>query len=174
MFQTTVPPCRWWMGISGLLPALKTTRKTRHPSEFRGQTIAVDAYVFLRDGISYRKASTQVCVIFFLFHLVSSYPDMSTMLCIVWGCFGILLSNRRVLSSTVDLCLLRGGQNLNAEGREENLSHGKALAAQAKHPQAWECFVKRIDVTPQMAYQYIKVWFPSLSGRLTTDPSPVS
>ena len=57
--------------------------------------------------------------------------------------------------------------------REENLSRGKALFAQAKRSKAREYFVKCIDVTPQMAYQYIKVWVLNLSGGMTTDTSPV-
>lgn len=41
--------------------------------------------------------------------------------------------------------------------REENLARGKALAAQGKHSQAREFYLKCIDVTPQMAFQFIKV-----------------
>lgn len=40
--------------------------------------------------------------------------------------------------------------------REDNRQRGKAFLAQGKHTQARECFVKCIDVTPQMAYQFIK------------------
>lgn len=39
------------MGIQGLLPALKSIQNTRHLSEFSGQTIAVDAYVWLHKGV---------------------------------------------------------------------------------------------------------------------------
>jgi exonuclease 1 len=39
------------MGISGLLPALKSIQKQRHLSEFAGHTIAVDGYVWLHRGI---------------------------------------------------------------------------------------------------------------------------
>jgi exonuclease-1 len=39
------------MGIAGLLPALKSIQKTKHLSEFKGQTIAVDAYVWLHKGV---------------------------------------------------------------------------------------------------------------------------
>ena len=49
--------------------------------------------------------------------------------------------------------------------REENLSRANALAAQGKQSQAREYYVKCIDVTPQMAYQLIKV-------RTTVRPSP--
>ncbi len=41
--------------------------------------------------------------------------------------------------------------------REENLARGKALAAEGKHAQAREFYVKCVDVTPQMAFQVIKV-----------------
>jgi exonuclease-1 len=43
--------------------------------------------------------------------------------------------------------------------REENLSRGNALAIQGKHREARECYVKCVDVTPQMAYQFIKARF---------------
>ena len=39
------------MGISGLLTVLKPIQVTRHLSEFAGQTLAVDAYVWLHRGI---------------------------------------------------------------------------------------------------------------------------
>lgn len=38
------------MGISGLLPLLKSIQRQRHLSEFGGQTVAVDAYVWLHRG----------------------------------------------------------------------------------------------------------------------------
>ena len=41
--------------------------------------------------------------------------------------------------------------------RDENLARGNALAAQGKHSQAREFYIKSIDVTPQMAFQFIKV-----------------
>lgn len=41
--------------------------------------------------------------------------------------------------------------------RKEALARANALAAQGKHAQAREHYVKCVDVTPQMAYQLIKV-----------------
>ena len=38
------------MGITGLLPLLKDIQRSRHLSEYAGQTIAVDAYVWLHRG----------------------------------------------------------------------------------------------------------------------------
>ena len=37
--------------------------------------------------------------------------------------------------------------------RDENLARATALTAQGKLSQARECYVKCVDVTPQMAYQ---------------------
>ena len=39
------------MGISGLLPLLKSIHKNKHLSEFAGKTVAVDAYVWLHKGV---------------------------------------------------------------------------------------------------------------------------
>lgn len=41
--------------------------------------------------------------------------------------------------------------------RQENREKGMALAHQGRHSEARECFVKAVDVTPEMAYQLIKV-----------------
>jgi exonuclease 1 len=39
------------MGISGLLPLLKPIQVNKHLSEFSGQTLAIDAYVWLHRGV---------------------------------------------------------------------------------------------------------------------------
>lgn len=51
----------------------------------------------------------------------------------------------------------KGTETSRKQKRDENLANGNALAAQGKHSQARECYVKCIDVTPQMAFQLIKV-----------------
>lgn len=38
------------MGISGLIPILKDASKSKHISEYKGQTLAIDAYVLLHRG----------------------------------------------------------------------------------------------------------------------------
>lgn len=47
-------------------------------------------------------------------------------------------------------------ENDRKQRREENLAKAKALTAQGKHTQAREFYLKCVDVTPQMAYQFIK------------------
>ena len=51
----------------------------------------------------------------------------------------------------------KGTESERKQKREENLARGNALAAQGKHSQAREFYLKAIDVTPQMAFQLIKV-----------------
>jgi exonuclease-1 len=51
----------------------------------------------------------------------------------------------------------KGTESERSKKREENLARGKALTAQGKHTQARECYLKCADVTPQMAFQLIKV-----------------
>lgn len=51
----------------------------------------------------------------------------------------------------------KGTESDRKKKRDENLARANALAAQGRHTQAREFYVKCIDVTPQMAYQLIKV-----------------
>ena len=51
----------------------------------------------------------------------------------------------------------KGTESERKQKREENLARGNALAAQGKYSQAREFYLKAIDVTPQMAFQLIKV-----------------
>lgn len=51
----------------------------------------------------------------------------------------------------------KGTESERKQRREDNLAKANALASQGKHSQAREFYVKCIDVTPQMAYQLIKV-----------------
>jgi exonuclease-1 len=51
----------------------------------------------------------------------------------------------------------KGTEYERRQKREESLARGNALAAKGKHYQAREFYLKSIDVTPQMAFQFIKV-----------------
>ena len=54
----------------------------------------------------------------------------------------------------------KGTESGRKKKRDENLACANSLAAQGKHTQAREYYVKCIDVTPQMAFQFIKVCCP--------------
>jgi exonuclease-1 len=60
----------------------------------------------------------------------------------------------------------QGTEESRAAKRTENLARGKALAAQGRHSQAREFFCKCVDVTPQMAFQLIKVRFIFVNSSL--------
>ena len=51
----------------------------------------------------------------------------------------------------------KGTEHERKQKREENLASGNAFAVQGKHYQARDCYLKGIDVSPQMAFQFIKV-----------------
>ena len=50
----------------------------------------------------------------------------------------------------------KGTENERKQKREDNRARGNVFLAQGKHSQAREYFLKCIDVTPQMAFQFIK------------------
>ena len=51
----------------------------------------------------------------------------------------------------------KGTENERRQKREESLARANMLAAQGKHSQARDHYLKCVDVTPEMAYQVIKV-----------------
>ena len=51
----------------------------------------------------------------------------------------------------------KGTEQERKKKREENLAKAEALAARGRHSQAREYYLKCVDVTPEMAYQVIKV-----------------
>ena len=56
----------------------------------------------------------------------------------------------------------RGTEVERKKKREENLKQARALEARGRHSEARECYIKCVDVTPQMAFQVIKVSDDSL------------
>lgn len=51
----------------------------------------------------------------------------------------------------------RGTESDRKRKRDENLERANVLAAQGRHAQAWDLYKGSVDVTPEMAYQFIKV-----------------
>lgn len=56
----------------------------------------------------------------------------------------------------------RGTESDRAAHRAQNLARGQALAARGQKAAARDCFCKCVDITPQMAFQLIKVRHVSL------------
>ncbi|KAG6334716.1 hypothetical protein ID866_4376 [Astraeus odoratus] len=135
------------MGISGLLTLLKSIQVTKHLSDFSGQTLAVDAYVWLHRGIY--TCATELAT------------GKNTQKYVDYAMQRIrLLRHHKIQPYVVfdggPLPAKRGTESERKQRREENFAKAKALTAQGKHSQAREFYAKCVDVTPQMAYQLIK------------------
>ncbi|KIM70538.1 hypothetical protein SCLCIDRAFT_12465 [Scleroderma citrinum Foug A] len=135
------------MGISGLLTVLKPIQVTRHLSDFSGQTLAIDAYVWLHRGIY--TCATELAT------------GKSTKKYVDYGMQRIRLLRHHNIQPYVvfdggPLPAKQGTESGRKQRREENLAKAKALAAEGKQSQAREFYAKCVDVTPQMAYQFIK------------------
>ncbi|KIJ62167.1 hypothetical protein HYDPIDRAFT_94973 [Hydnomerulius pinastri MD-312] len=135
------------MGISGLLPLLKSIQVNKHLSDFAGQTLAVDAYVWLHRG-SYACATELATG-----KTTTKYVDYAMR-------HVRLLRHHKIQPYVVfdggPLPAKKGTESERRQRREENLAKANALAAHGKHNQAREFYTKCVDVTPQMAYQLIK------------------
>lgn len=136
------------MGIQGLLPLLKPIQRQRHLSELSGQTIAVDGYVWLHRG-AYACAQ----------ELAQGKPTRRY----VDFCMARvrLLRHHGIAPYLVfdggPLPAKLGTEKEREKKRAENIAIAKELMKKGWESQAREHFVKCIDVTPQMAYQVIKV-----------------
>ncbi|KIK93415.1 hypothetical protein PAXRUDRAFT_829024 [Paxillus rubicundulus Ve08.2h10] len=135
------------MGISGLLPLLKSIQVNKHLSDFAGQTLAVDAYVWLHRGVY--ACATELAT----GKKTTKYVD--------YAMHRVrLLRHHKIQPYVVldggPLPAKKGTESERKQRRAENLAKANALAAQGKHNQAREFYVKCVDVTPQMAYQFIK------------------
>ncbi|KAI0266510.1 PIN domain-like protein [Gloeopeniophorella convolvens] len=135
------------MGIQGLLPFLKSIQTQRHLSEFSGQTLAVDGYVWLHRG-TYTCATELATG-----KKTSKYVHYAMRRVRLLRHYGI---HPYIVFDGGPLPAKRGTENERKQRRAENLARGDALAAQGKHTQAREYYCKCVDVTPQMAYQLIK------------------
>ena len=152
------------MGITGLLPVLKSIQTTRKLSDFAGQTIAVDGYVWLHRGVyncSVELATgkeTHKCVadtLFTSWSLTSRrYIDYFMHRVRMLRHSGV---EPYIVFDGGPLPAKKGTENERRQKREESLARANMLAAQGKHSQARDHYLKCVDVTPEMAYQVIKV-----------------
>ncbi|KAF8310925.1 PIN domain-like protein [Clavulina sp. PMI_390] len=142
------------MGIQGLLPLLKSIHEHRKIHEFNGQTLAVDAYVWLHRG-AYGCAP----------ELVKGIPTTRQ------GTFNQqyvdyamhrvrLLKHHNITPFIVfdggPLPAKQGTESSRHKSREEARERAMELSRQGRHSEARDAFVKAVDVTPEMAYQLIK------------------
>ncbi|KAJ7781295.1 PIN domain-like protein [Mycena metata] len=135
------------MGISGLLPGLRSISTQKHLSEFAGQTLAVDAYVWLHRGVF--TCATELAT------------GQDTHKYVDYAMHRVRLLRHHKIEPYIVFdggpLPAKQGTEIDREAkRAEHLALGNALAAQGKTAEAREHYVKCIDVTPQMAFQFIK------------------
>ncbi|KAI0049204.1 PIN domain-like protein [Auriscalpium vulgare] len=135
------------MGISGLLPLLKSIQVQKHLSEFSGQTLAVDGYVWLHRG-TYACATELATG-----KPTTKYVDYTMAKLRLLRAHGI---KPYIVLDGGPLPAKRGTEGARRARRAESRARGDALAAQGRHAQAREHYCKAVDVTPQMAFQLAK------------------
>eukprot|EP00124_Ichthyophonus_hoferi_P000327 Ihof_evm23s11 gene=Ihof_evmTU23s11 len=136
------------MGISGLLPLLRSSITDGNVDEFKGQTVAIDSYCWLHKA-------AYMCPIELL---EGKIPPSFTN-----------YSRRRIemlLSHGVKPLMVFDGQNLPSKActeeerrrsRETNRAMGAQLLREGKKKQANEYFQKCINITPEIAYSLIEL-----------------
>ncbi|KAF9269671.1 PIN domain-like protein [Marasmius fiardii PR-910] len=135
------------MGISGLLLALKSIQATKPLSEFSGQTIAVDAYVWLHKAVY--SCATELAT----GQPTCKYVNYAMDRVRILRHHGI---EPYIVFDGGPLQAKQGTESDRKKKREEYIAKGNMLAAQGKHSSARDCYTKAVDVTPQMAFQLIK------------------
>ncbi|GAA6024160.1 hypothetical protein JCM11491_001019 [Sporobolomyces phaffii] len=135
------------MGISGLLPLLKEITVQSHIKEWKGKTLAVDAYVWLHRGAygcaeELATGKPTVKYVNYAMHRVRMLK--------YYGVTPFIVFDGGLLPSKM------GTEGDREKRRNEALAKGNSFRAEGKHSQAREAYVKAVDVTPEMAYQLIK------------------
>ncbi|KAG5518137.1 hypothetical protein PMAC_003323 [Pneumocystis sp. 'macacae'] len=136
------------MGISGLLPLLKSIQVKTHIKQYSGKTIGIDAYIWLYKGAfscAWDLAlgiSTERYVDYAM-HRVKMLKHYGIKMFIVFD-GGYLPSKSET-------------ENQRGKRRAESKAKGLEFLAQNKRRLAMEQFQKCINVTPEMAYEFIKV-----------------
>lgn len=135
------------MGISGLLPLLKSIQQQKHLSELSGKTLAVDGYVWLHKG-AYGCAT----------ELVTGKP---TTRYVDYAMHRIRLMRHHGIEPYIvfdggPLPAKQGTEVERRKRREESQAKARQLASEGRHAEARELYVKCVDVSPRHAYQLIK------------------
>lgn len=156
------------MGISGLLPVLKEIQVPRNISDFKGQrwvgvdtadgSLAVDAYVWLHRGafgcaedlVKGRKTTRFVD---YAMNRVGMLRHHGITPYVVFD--GGPLPAKRGTEVSRAKWVHRG--RADTRSRSDNLARAYAYEAQGRLKEARDCYTKCIDITPEMAYQLIKV-----------------
>ncbi|KAH8553521.1 PIN domain-like protein [Umbelopsis sp. PMI_123] len=135
------------MGISGLIPILKSIHAKVHIREYSGQSIAVDGYVWLHRGVfscamelAMGKPTDKYVQYFMHYVRMLKFHKIDPV---------IVFDGGRLPSK-------RHTEEDRHTKREEYRAKGMEYLRTGERKKAFECFQKCVDVTPEMAYQVIK------------------
>jgi exonuclease-1 len=135
------------MGISGLLPQLRSVTVTRHISDYRGCTVAIDGYSWLHKGVY--NCSQQLCM--------GEPTDAYVHYCITK--IDMLLHHGVIPYMVFDggyLPSKAGTEEDRGRARDTNKQQGLRLLELGKREEARQCFGKAVDVSPYMAFRVIQ------------------
>ncbi|PWN23210.1 hypothetical protein BCV69DRAFT_297157 [Microstroma glucosiphilum] len=135
------------MGIQGLLPLLKDVQTPTNVSQYKGQTLGIDGYVWLHRG-AYGCAEKLV-----LGEATTQYTNYAMHRIRMLRHHGI---TPYVVFDGDRLPSKAGTEEEREARRSENLARAKSLIRDGRKGSAFEAFAKCIDITPEMAYQLIK------------------
>ncbi|SPO45793.1 related to EXO1 - exonuclease which interacts with Msh2p [Moesziomyces antarcticus] len=136
------------MGIQGLLPLLKDVQQPVHVSSYAGKTLGVDAYVWLHRG-AYGCARAIVLgdpTPRYIAHALSRIRMLQH--------FGV---KPYLVFDGDKLPAKRGTEDDREQRRNDNLERANQLEREGNMQQARDLFSKCVDITPEMAFQLIKV-----------------
>ncbi|KAG2172212.1 hypothetical protein INT43_004753 [Umbelopsis isabellina] len=135
------------MGISGLIPLLKSIHTKVHVKDYSGESIAVDGYVWLHRGVF--TCSLELAMGKYTDRYVNYFMHYVRMLKFN-GVDPIIVFDGGKLPSK------RHTEDDRHARREEYRAKGMEYLRAGDRKKATECFQKCVDVTPEMAYQVIK------------------
>ena len=134
------------MGIAGLLPFLKNASRPAHVSEFKGQTIGIDVYVWLHKGafscaeqlVMGKKTDGYILYVMKFVNLLLFH-----------GIKPVLVFDGRNLPSKSET------EKFRRENRTKYKKMAKDYLAAGQYKEARDCFARCIDITPEMAREVI-------------------
>jgi exonuclease-1 len=136
------------MGITGLLPLFKSVQRSMHISELSGQYVAIDAYVWLHRGaygcaMELGTSKPTKSYLHYCMHYINMLRYYKVIPILVFD--GAILPAKLVTENEREM------------KRRENKRKALDLYQAGQKKLAIEYFKRAIDVTPQMAYELIKL-----------------
>ncbi|ETK76534.1 hypothetical protein F441_17413 [Phytophthora nicotianae CJ01A1] len=135
------------MGISGLLPVLKSITETKNIEEYKGRTLAIDGYCWLHRAIY--SCSQEICLGQETDKYVTYFMDRIT----------ALLHNGVTPYVVFDggpLPMKKGTEEERRKSRQKNRELGIQHYNNKRFGEARKCFIRAADVSPYMAHRVIQ------------------